>query len=125
MAVTAIGRTTSICFLPTENELAYRQAIQDFKDLVMGDVKIDVFFTDDETALKTALSDIFPGVPQLLCLWHIMNIKTKAQKRSLLRIWGSVLFLSLISFFRESPYPQRIAYSLTASSASASDVYSS
>jgi hypothetical protein len=37
MAVTAIGRTTSIalCFLPAENELTYRQAIQAFKDVVI------------------------------------------------------------------------------------------
>src|SRR4029077_2118480 len=48
-----------------------------------------------------------------------------SQRRSLLRIWGSDLSLSLTGFFRESPYPQRIACSLTASSASASDVYSS
>jgi MULE transposase-like protein len=52
MAVTAVGRTTSIalCFLPAEN------------------IKIEVFLTDDEAALKTALSGIFPGVPQLLSL---------------------------------------------------------
>lgn len=47
----------------------------------MGDIKIEVFLTDDEAALKTALSVIFPGVPQLLCLWHInQNLRSKAQK---------------------------------------------
>jgi hypothetical protein len=83
MAVTAVGRTTSIalCFLPAENETTYRKAIHAFKDLVMGDIKIEVFLTDDEIALKTALSAIFPGIPQLLCLWHVnQNLKTKAQK---------------------------------------------
>ena len=60
-----------MCFLPAENETTYRKAIQGFKDLVMGDIKIEVFLTDDEAALKTALSVIFLGVPQLLCLWHI------------------------------------------------------
>jgi MULE transposase domain/FAR1 DNA-binding domain len=83
MTVTAVGRTTSIalCFLPAENETTYRKAIHAFKDLVMGDIKVEAFLTDDETALKTALSSIFPGVPQLLCLWHVnQNLKTKAQK---------------------------------------------
>jgi hypothetical protein len=34
----------------------------------MGDIKIEVFLTDDEAALKTALSVIFPGYPTLLPL---------------------------------------------------------
>jgi hypothetical protein len=52
MVVTAIGKITSIalCFLFVENETTYRKAIQGFKDLVMGDIKIEVFLTDGETA---------------------------------------------------------------------------
>jgi hypothetical protein len=84
MVVTAIGKITSIAlrFLPAENETTYRKAIQGFKDLVMGgDIKIEVFLTDGETAQKTALSASFPSVPQLLCLWHVnQNLRTKAQK---------------------------------------------
>lgn len=85
MAVTAVGRTTSIalCFLPAENETTYRKAIQAFKDLVMGEIKIEVFLTDDEAALKTALSVIFPGVPQLLCLWHISGQRPKSCGKSI------------------------------------------
>ena len=37
----------------------------------MGDTSIQVFLSDDETALKTSLEVIWPGVPQLLCVWHV------------------------------------------------------
>ena len=37
----------------------------------MGDSRIEVILTDDEDALKRALSTIYPDVPQLLCLWHV------------------------------------------------------
>ena len=47
----------------------------------MGDACIKVLLTDDETALKNALTAVYPTVPQLLCLWHInKNILTRAQK---------------------------------------------
>ena len=47
----------------------------------MGDARIKVLLTDDKTALKNALTAIYPTVPQLLCLWHInKNVLTRAQK---------------------------------------------
>lgn len=33
----------------------------------------DVFITDNETALRNALDDVFPEVHHLLCYWHLGN----------------------------------------------------
>jgi MULE transposase-like protein len=39
-----------------------------------------VFISDHEDALKSAISELLPTVPQLLCVWHInKNVQTKAQ----------------------------------------------
>src|SRR5436190_7311839 len=47
----------------------------------MGNSPIEVLLTDDEDALKNALTAIFPTVPQLLCLWHVnKNVLTKVQR---------------------------------------------
>ena len=40
-----------------------------------------VFLSDHEDALKSAVSQLLPDVPQLLCVWHInKNVLTKAQR---------------------------------------------
>jgi hypothetical protein len=40
-----------------------------------------VFLSDHEDALKSAISELLPTVPQLLCIWHInKNVLTQAQK---------------------------------------------
>jgi hypothetical protein len=40
-----------------------------------------VFISDQEEALKAAARTLLPGVPQLLCVWHInKNVQTKAQQ---------------------------------------------
>ena len=52
------------------------------KTLVMGDAKIEVFLTDDDSsrALKAALSLYYPDTTQLL-LWHVnKNVEEKVNK---------------------------------------------
>jgi len=83
LGVTAVGTTFSLafCFLSSENDLQYCAAVAAFKELVLGDAKVEVFLTDDDTNLKTALSQHFPEVPQLLCVWHVnKNVQTEASK---------------------------------------------
>jgi hypothetical protein len=80
LAVTPIGRTASIamCFVASESEAMYRIAVSQFKDLVMGDARVEVFLTDDDTSLKNALAVFYPDTPQLLCIWHVnKNVETK------------------------------------------------
>ncbi len=84
MAVTAIGTTTSVamCFVADETEQTYHWAISAFKELVMGDAKVQVFLTDDENALKNALEALYPRVPQLICIWHVnKNVEEKLANR--------------------------------------------
>ena len=70
MAVTAVGMTASIglALVANEKEPFYNLAISTLRELVMGDAHIEVFLTDDEDALRNAISEVYPGVPQLLCL---------------------------------------------------------
>jgi len=80
-AITLIGKTASIAlaFIINEEEPLYLLACRAFRELIMGDARIKVFLTDDETALKNALKAIYPTIPQLLCLWHInKNVLIKA-----------------------------------------------
>ena len=80
-AITLIGKTASIAlaFIINEEEPSYLLACRAFRELIMGDARIEVFLTDDETALKNALKAIYPTIPQLLCLWHInKNVLIKA-----------------------------------------------
>jgi len=83
LAITAIGKTVTIamCFTAAETEVMYRRAVTSFKSLIMGQAKIEVFLTDDDTSLKNALSEIYAGIPQLLCIWHVnKNVETKVNK---------------------------------------------
>ena len=58
----------------------YNRAINAFKTLVMGDAKIEVFLTDDNS-LKAALSLYNPDTTQLLCLWQVnKNVEEKVNK---------------------------------------------
>lgn len=84
-AVTPIGKTASIslAFVTNEEEASYQLAVSTFRELVIGDSPIEVLLTDDEDALKNALTAVFPAIPQLLCLWHVnKNVLTKVQ-----RVW--------------------------------------
>jgi MULE transposase domain len=82
MGVTCLDTSFSsaFCFMAAENESMYRHAIVDFKRLVIGDAQVEAILTDDEDALKSALTAIFPAVPQLLCFWHVeKRVLTKAK----------------------------------------------
>jgi transposase-like protein len=84
LAVTSIGATTSVamCFVTSENEQMYRWAVDALKELVLSEAKVQVFLSDDETALKNALRVYWPEVPQLLCVWHInMNVLAEMKDR--------------------------------------------
>ena len=65
VAVTATGKTASIglAFIANENEQSYYQAVSTFRELVLGNTHIKVFLTDDEDALRSALSNVYPDVP--------------------------------------------------------------
>ena len=83
MAVTAVGITASIslALVANEKEPFYNLTISTLRELVMGDTHIKVFLTDDEDALHNAISEVYPGVPQLLYLWHInKNVLTKVHQ---------------------------------------------
>ena len=69
-AITLISKTASItlAFIINEEEPSYLLAYRAFRELIMGDARIEVFLTDNETALKNALKAIYPTVLQLLCL---------------------------------------------------------
>jgi len=59
----------------------YSRAVKAFKTLVIGDAKIEVFLTDDDSSLKAALSLYYSDTAQLLCLWHVnKNVEEKVNK---------------------------------------------
>jgi hypothetical protein len=83
MVVTSYRKTVSVamCFVASEEEAMYSRAVKAFKTLVMGDAKIEVFLTDDDSSLKAALSLYYPDTAQLLCLWHVnKNVEEKVNK---------------------------------------------
>ncbi|KAE8906316.1 hypothetical protein PF005_g5502 [Phytophthora fragariae] len=46
-----------------------------------------VFFSDAELALITALEATFPGITHLLCLWHMVkNVETHARRNTFRRV---------------------------------------
>jgi hypothetical protein len=72
--------SAGFCFLRNETEADYHWAILNFI-LKTGAPQPHVFISDQEEALKLAAISLFPGVPQLLCVWHInKNVQTKAQQ---------------------------------------------
>jgi hypothetical protein len=72
--------SAGFCFLRNETEDDYHWAISNFI-LKTGALQPHAFISDQEDALKLAATRLFPGVPQLLCVWHInKNVQTKAQQ---------------------------------------------
>jgi hypothetical protein len=72
--------SAGFCFLRNETEDDYYWAISNFI-LKTGALPPRAFISDQEDALKLAATRLFPGVPQLLCVWHInKNVQTKAQQ---------------------------------------------
>ena len=64
VAVIATGKTVSIslAFIANKNEQSYYQAVSTFRELVLGNAHIKVFLTDNEDALRSALSNIYPDI---------------------------------------------------------------
>lgn len=54
-----------------ETESSYTWAMEQFKLLIGNDVHPTCFVTDRELALVNAIRNIFPGIANLLCTWHI------------------------------------------------------
>jgi hypothetical protein len=71
--------SAAFCFLPSESAEDYLWVLQAFK-FAVGNLSLRVILTDGEDALKNACRDVFPGVPQRLCLWHVnQNMLSKAK----------------------------------------------
>ena len=72
--------SAGFCFLSNETYTDYYWAIANFLRKT-GVQQPRVFISDQEEALKTSARSLLPGVPQLLCVWHInKNVQTKAQQ---------------------------------------------
>jgi hypothetical protein len=72
--------SAGFCFLRNETYDDYYWAISNFL-VKTGALQPRVFISDQENALKSAARTLLPGVPQLLCVWHInKNVQTKAQQ---------------------------------------------
>lgn len=72
--------TVAFCFLSREDHESYQWAIEQLKSFA-GWLKPLCLLTDCELALKNALANQFPQVPQIICTWHIeKNVLTHAQK---------------------------------------------
>ncbi|KAI7946300.1 hypothetical protein MJO29_010827 [Puccinia striiformis f. sp. tritici] len=81
---TATNKSFSIgfCFLMYENDEGYLWAVENLRKLVWKAERIPpVFITDRETALRKALSIVFPKSLAHLCGWHLnKNIVTNCKK---------------------------------------------
>jgi hypothetical protein len=71
--------SAGFCFLPGESASDYLWALQSFK-FATGNIAPRVIITDGEDGLKNSCREVFPDVPQRLCLWHInQNVLAKAK----------------------------------------------
>ena len=63
-AITLIRKTTSITltFIMNKEEPLYLITYRAFRELIMGDARVEVLLTDDETALKNALTAVYPTI---------------------------------------------------------------
>jgi hypothetical protein len=66
--------SAAFCFMPGEGEEECLWSVEQFKNLVCNDLKPpEAFITDNDKALRKALSQVFEGIPRLLCIWHIQQ----------------------------------------------------
>lgn len=74
--------SAAFCFMPGEDEEEYMWCVEQFKNLVCYDLKPpEAFITDNDKALRNALSRVFEGIPRLLCIWHIQqNVLNRVKK---------------------------------------------
>jgi hypothetical protein len=71
--------SAGFCFLRNETHMDYHWAVSTFLHKT-GTPQPRVFLSDHEDALKLAVTELLPRVPQLLCVWHInKNVQTKVQ----------------------------------------------
>ena len=72
--------SAGFCFLRNETDLDYYWAVSTFIHK-MRSPPPRVFISDHEDALKSAVSQLLPRVPQLLCIGNVnRNVQTKAQR---------------------------------------------
>ncbi|KAL0248367.1 hypothetical protein GEMRC1_003603 [Eukaryota sp. GEM-RC1] len=68
------------CYMKAETTVDYRWVLSELRRICPAIP--EAFVSDQETALKNALSEIYPESNQILCLWHIcQNIQRHCQKR--------------------------------------------
>lgn len=75
--------TAAFCFMPGETEPDYQWALERVALLLYEPTgrSPKVFLSDNEAACRNACATIWPGIPKLLCLWHInKNVLDKLQK---------------------------------------------
>ena len=72
--------SAGFCFLRNETHQDYYWAVSTFLNKT-GTPHPRVFISDQEDALKSAVRELLPSIPQLLCVWHInRNVQAKAQQ---------------------------------------------
>jgi hypothetical protein len=72
--------SAGFCFLRNETYQDYHWAVSTFLDKANTSYP-NVFLSDQEEALKSAVRELLPAIPQLLCVWHVnKNVPTKAQQ---------------------------------------------
>lgn len=75
--------TAAFCFLPSETHQDYVWALDRVRQLLYEPVHCSpvIFLSDNESAVRSACAEIWPDVPQLLCLWHVnKNVQDHLQK---------------------------------------------
>jgi hypothetical protein len=71
--------SAAFCFVPGKCADDYLWALQMFK-FAMGNIKPRVIVTDGDHGLKGACREVFPDVPQRLCLWNVnQNVLAKVK----------------------------------------------
>ncbi len=82
LGCTSLGKffSAAFCFLRNETHHDYYWAVSTLLART-GTPQPCVFLSDQEEALKSAIHELLPTVPQLLCIWHInMNVLGNAKE---------------------------------------------
>ncbi|KAI9921878.1 hypothetical protein PsorP6_002004 [Peronosclerospora sorghi] len=108
-------------FVAAESEQMYLLAVAKFRELVLGNLRIEDILTDTDLSLKNALTTVYPDVPQMLCIWHVNknvekavadywkintsnenNEENKEKRKGFLDTWSSVISQTTEEGFDES-----------------------
>jgi hypothetical protein len=101
-----------------EDNSEYKRALESFRDCF--GVNPSVFVTDNEEALKNAISIVFPESDNLLCIWHMnKNIlknclnyfNSRAEFDEFMQDWNQVLYSTTEQSFNTSYFDLRTKYS--------------